>query len=238
MPYKILTTAALLIALTPAGATTVNVFNSKNSFLQAVGSNLQLENWGSYTPETVLENKTIRGVTYDSTSSDALVVGSPHGASWIIGYSRGAGRYASFSYETITFSFNEPVSAFGIALSQGNSSGSNSYNGSSEWQINIDSGLSIYTSTARYSKSDFTGEAYFGLLNLSPATSFAITRLSSDANIVWDIREIAWSYASAVPEPSGAILGAAGLALLVLVRSRTYRRAELAFQEPPKPHAV
>lgn len=210
----------LLLAVSSVGATPTTIFTSKSAFALAAGNQLQIEDWTIYQPNTVLDRRTIRGVTYDSSSSEELVVGSPHGPGWLIGYARSDGRYASFSSETITFVFSEPVSAFGISLSQGNSSASNSYNGSSEWQISINSARDIYKSVATYSQSDFSGEAYLGLLNLIPSTSFAITRLRSDANIVWDIRDIAWTSSIAVPEPSGSLLVVSGLALVALTRQR------------------
>lgn len=210
----------LLLAVSSVDAAPTIIFSSKAAFAQAAGTQLQSEDWTTYPPGTLLDGRTIRGVTYDSTSSEELVVGSSHGAGWLIGYARGDGRYASFSSETITFVFGDPVSAFGISLSQGNSSGPNSYNGSSEWQISIDSGLDVYTSVATYSQTDFTGEAYLGLLNLTPSTSFAITRLRSDANIVWDIRDIAWIPTVDVPEPSVPLLVTTGIALIAVTRRR------------------
>ncbi|MBK8766912.1 MAG: hypothetical protein IPM01_20775 [Burkholderiaceae bacterium] len=220
---KLTLSLLLLLAVTSVGAAPTIAFESRLAFVQAASSQLHLENWTSYPPETLLEGKMIRGVTYDSTSAEQLVVGSPHGAGWVIGYSRGGGRYASFSFETITFTFSDPVTAFGIALSQGNSSGANSYSGKSEWEISIDSGAFVYTSTATYSQSDFTGEAYLGLVNLAPVSSFAVTRLSSDANIVWDVRDISWMSASAVSEPTSMLLLLAGVAPIALgsLRRRT-----------------
>jgi hypothetical protein len=216
----------LLLAFAPVvGANTANVFASRVAFTQSAGDELKFEDWTSYKPGTLLDGVTIRGVNYHSSSSEQLVVGSRHGANWLLGYLRESGRYASFSSETITFAFSDPVVAFGIALSQGNSSGSNSYDGTSEWLINIDSGSLIYTSIATYSQSDFTGEAYLGLLGLPPATSFAVTRLRSNANIVWDIRDISWIPVSDVPLPSAALLGITSLVFLAMVGRRKKTRA-------------
>ncbi len=206
-----------LLAIKPIGALASTVFESKSEFAQVAGSELKIEDWSSYQPETLLDGQTIRGVKYNSTSTEQLVVGSRHGAGWLIGYSRAGGRYASFSSETITFSFSQPVVAFGVSLSQGNSSGLNSYEGSSEWRISVDSGSFDYTSVANYSKSDFTGESYLGLLDLPPSSSFAITRLRSDANIVWDIRDISWKSVSAVPLPSSSLISITGTAFIWLV---------------------
>ncbi len=211
----------LLLAFAPVvGAATVDVFETRAAFTQSAGNQLNFEDWTSYQPGTLLDGMTIHGINYNSSSSAQLVVGSRHGAGWLLGYSREGGRYASFSFETITFAFSEPVVAFGIALSQGNSSGSNSYEGTSEWLISIDSGSFAYTSLATYSQSDFTGEAYLGLLGFPSATSFAVTRLRSDANIVWDIRDISWIPVSDVPLPTSALLGITGSIFIALVGRR------------------
>lgn len=213
----------LAIAFTAApllGIAAVQVSDSRVAFVSSAGPKLEIEDWTSYAPETLLDGQTVRGVTYDSTSQELLVVGAPHGAGWILGYSRGSGRYASFSFETITFHFSQPIAAFGIALSQGNRSGGTSYNGSSQWLTVLDGGMPGFLSLAEYSAADFTGETYLGLTGLTNATEVTVTRLRSDANIVWDIREIAW--VSAVPEPWSAMLAVAGLALVV---HRSSRRA-------------
>lgn len=203
-------------------AAPITTFTSSSEFSQASGPELQFEDWTSYQQDTLLEGKTIDGITYDSTSSEDLVVGSPHGAGWLLGYSRGDGRYASFSFETLTFSFSEPVVAFGISLSQGNSSRSNSYDGSSEWLVSVDSTSETFTSIATYSQSDFTGEAFLGLLNLNPSTSLTVSRVRSDANIVWNVRDISWSSSTpvTVPEPPVALLLITGIVYLALSRRR------------------
>jgi hypothetical protein len=223
MPLKLL--ALTVIAFTSvATSAAVQVTDSRPAFVAASGPQLQVEDWTTHLPETLLDGQTLRGVTYSSTSSELLVVGTPHGPGWILGYSRGAGRYASFSFETISFAFSEPVYAFGIALSQGNSSGSTNYNGSSEWRTVVDQDLPGYQSVAAYTTTDFTGETYLGLTGFSGATTFSITRLRSDANIVWDIREIAW--VSAVPEPSTGALALLGVLALACKNKAMRRRAE------------
>lgn len=210
--------ATAIAAIPMLASASVQVTDSRVAFVASTGPQLEVEDWTSYVPETLLDGQTVRGVTYASTSAELLVVGAPHGASWILGYSRGGGRYASFSFETITFQFTQPVSAFGIALSQGNRSGGTSYDGSSQWQAVVDGGVPGYLSLAEYSVADFTGEAYLGLTGLANAMTVSVTRMRSDANIVWDIREISW--VSTVPEPWSAMLALAGLALVAHRTSR------------------
>ena len=219
MTLKFLALTATVFTCASASAA-LQVTDSRPAFVAVAGPQIQVEDWTTYPPETLLDGQTIRGVTYSSTSSELLVVGSPHGPGWILGYSRGAGSYASFSFETISFTFSEPIYAFGIALSQGNSSGNTSYSGSSKWNTVVDQDLPGYQSIATYTATDFTGETYLGLTSLSGATTFSITRVRSDANIVWDIREIAW--VSAVPEPSTGALILLGI-LALACRHKTKR---------------
>jgi hypothetical protein len=216
------TTVLLLsiFSVSSIAASSTTIFTTRQEFTTAAGTQLQVEDWSTYQPDTILEGITLRGVTYHSTSSELLLIGAPSGPNWLFGYARGGGQYASLSNETISFSFSEPVIAIGIALSQGNSSGSNSYTGSSEWQVGVDSGLGSYKSVATYTSSDFTGEAYLGILDISPSTTFSVTRLRSDANVVWDIRDIAWISVSAEPELSAALFGISGLVLIYFCKRR------------------
>ena len=219
---KTLSIVIAFLALIPVAAQSAVGWQSKDDFFSVAGPELETEDWLSYPVELRLDEREGNGVSYSSTSDERLIVGAPHGASWILGYSRGDGRFASFSRETITFSFAKALSAFGVTLSQGNSSGGTRYEGSSEWELSTNSGASTYFSVANYTMADFSGEAYLGLTELPSFTSLSITRLRSDANIVWNIRDISW--VSAVPEPSTAFMAALGVVLLSV--KRRPRRAE------------
>ena len=177
-------------ATTPANVVgSVDVYTSKFSFIHNAADSLTVQDWTSYPVGTILDGQTVDGIFYTSTSPETLVVGSSHGPGWILGYARENNRYASFSSESIIFSFSTSINSFGINLSQGNSSGGTSYTGSTTWIVTVD-GVDQYTVVANYDESDFTGEAFIGLDNLQGASQVQIHRQSSTANIVWDIREI------------------------------------------------
>jgi hypothetical protein len=95
-------------------------YDSKSAFVASVGGYLVTQDWSTYPANTLLDGQLVDGITYNSTSSEALVVGSPHGGSWLLGYQRPDSHYASFSIETISFEFSGVIDAFGISLSQGN----------------------------------------------------------------------------------------------------------------------
>jgi len=189
-------------------------YDSRSTLMHGIIGTLTHQDWSAYETNTILDGTIVDGVLYSSTSSETLVVGSPHGASWLLGYSRGSGRYASMSTEVISFEFLDNISVFGISLSQGNSSRGGGYTGYSLWEVSVD-GVSQFTARTDYVNSDFTGEAYLGLNGLNEANLIEIKRVYSDANIVWDIRSIDYKV-SAVPPPAafwlygGALIGLIG----------------------------
>ncbi len=76
--------AAILMALgMMAAAHSATVYDTRTDFVVSAGPSLIIEDWRSYAPETLLDGQTVRGVTYGSTSIEALVVGSSHGPNWI-----------------------------------------------------------------------------------------------------------------------------------------------------------
>lgn len=196
--------AWVLVALSPAIGAAPLVVSDRAVFFANADPPLIVEDWQSYPPGTLLENQTFRGITYRSSSLESLVVGSFHGAGWLLGYAREDNRYASFSSETISFEFSTPITSFGVALSQGNQSQGVRYSGATTWLVHFDNDLQFFPS-AELDISHFSGEAYFGALNLQGVTRVDITRLTSDAPIVWNIREVAFSVAQ-IPEPSSLIL--------------------------------
>lgn len=165
-------------------------FTTKDAFKNESGSGFIAEDWTSYPPNTLLDGQQVNGITYSSTSSEQLVVGSPHGANWILGYPRDNNRYASFSREKIMFSFDQRIDNFGISLSQGNQNQGTSGAGYSKWLIDIDFGLHQYIAEAYFGQSDFTGEAYLGITGLGGANFIQVWQLETTSNISWDIREI------------------------------------------------
>jgi hypothetical protein len=212
---NVISVVSILLCISTTAFASIITYDSKATLVDAVGSSLVTQDWSSYAANTLLDNRVVDGIEYQSTSGESLVVGSPHGASWLLGYSREDNRYASFSSETISFTFEDNVKAFGIALSQGNSSQSDSYTGYSLWSITVND-LYSYSARANYVQGDFSGETFIGINGLESAKHFDITRMYSTAPIVWDIREIDYSSAAPVPEP-GTIallgLGMAGLAM-------------------------
>lgn len=104
-------------------------YDSKSAFVAAVGEELVTQNWSAYAANTLLDGQLIDGITYNSSSSEDLVVGSPHGSSWLLGYQRSDDHYASFSLETISFEFTDAIDSFGISLSQGNRNQGEGYAG-------------------------------------------------------------------------------------------------------------
>ena len=185
-------------------------YESKSAFVAAVGEHLVTQDWSTYAVNTLLDGQLVDGITYNSTSSENLVVGSPHGASWLLGYQRPDNHYASFSIETISFEFTEAIDSFGISLSQGNRNQGEGYAGFSLWSIVLD-GSTEYFSRADYGLSDFTGEAFLGLEGINGASRVDVRRISSTANIVWNIRDISYVTSSAVPIPAATWLFGTGL---------------------------
>jgi hypothetical protein len=203
----------LSFGFSPALHASVIAYNSKSLFIETVGEPLVTQDWSTYDADTLLDGQLLDAITYNSTSTEQLVVGRPHGANWILGYKRPTG-YASFSTETISFEFEDAIEVFGISLSQGNRNQGDNYAGLSLWSIVID-GRVEFTSRADYDPSDFTGEAYLGLDGLNGASRIDVHRISSSAPIVWDIREISYRTPSPVPLPAAAwlfISAIAGLA--------------------------
>jgi hypothetical protein len=213
--------AAILMALGIVGAAhSATVYDTKTEFATAAGPSLVVEDWRSYAPETLLDGQTVRGVTYGSSADPLLVVGAPHGPDWRLGYSAGEGRYASFSWETISFLFSSPISSFGIALSQGNQSGASNYTGLTVWEVIVSESQGTYFPSASYVNLDFTGESYLGLTDLSAGTLVTVRRLSSTAPISWDIRDISWVPETQIPVPATLALLGLGLASLGAARRK------------------
>ena len=189
-------------------------YDSKPEFVTTVGDQLVTQDWSTYPANTLLDGQLVDGITYNSTSSEDLVVGSPHGGSWLLGYQRPDNHYASFSSETISFEFSETIDAFGISLSQGNRNQGEGYAGFTLWSIVLD-GTTEYFSRADYGLSDFTGEAFLGLDRINGITRVDVRRISSIANIVWNIRDISFVNSSVVPLPAAASLFGSGLLGLI-----------------------
>jgi hypothetical protein len=189
-------------------------YDSKSAFVASVGGYLVTQDWSTYPANTLLDGQLVDGITYNSTSSEALVVGSPHGGSWLLGYQRPDSHYASFSIETISFEFSGVIDAFGISLSQGNRNQGEGYAGSTIWSVVVD-GAAEYFSRADYGLSDFTGEAFLGLDGLNGASRVDVRRVSSTANIVWNIRDISYVTTSVVPIPPALWLFGSGLLGLI-----------------------
>ena len=63
-------------------------YESKSAFVAAVGDELVTQDWSTYPTNTLLDGQLVDGITYNSTSSENLVVGSSHGGGWLLGYQR------------------------------------------------------------------------------------------------------------------------------------------------------
>jgi hypothetical protein len=195
-------------------------YDSNSAFVASVGGYLVTQDWSTYPANTLLDGQLVDGITYNSTSyQDLVVAGYRHGASWLLGYQRPDNKYASFSRETISFEFSETIDAFGISLSQGNQSQDLSYDGYTLWSIIVD-GTTEYISRADYGLSDFTGEAYLGLDGINAASRIDVRRISSTANIVWDIRDISYVTTSTIPIPPAVWLFSFGLLGLIGIARR------------------
>ncbi|MCR9278990.1 MAG: hypothetical protein NXH85_13545 [Pseudomonadaceae bacterium] len=200
--------SGLLLNVGSIATAALITFDDRATFTEALGDSLQVQDWSDFPAGTVLEGAPVDGITYSSTSSEALVVGSLRGANWRIGYDRGNGRYSSFSNQILTFAFDEPLDYFAVALSQGNQNQGVRGEGSSTWRITT--GDESFESTAIYTLDDFSGESFFGVSGLSGASFVDVQRVSSDSNIVWNVREMLYGVGSnyAVPEPPPwALLG-------------------------------
>ena len=209
----------ILIFISTIVHASISVYNKYEDLEDDISSRIIIENWSSFPVNTVLEGQIINGISYNSSSSNSpLLVGSPHGASWLLGYlSEDGVGYRSFSTETLTFNFSPGINFFGVSLSQGNQSGNSSYDGFSVWDISLDDQY-VATARADYGFNDFTGEAFLGLSNLNSVNKVDIRRMFSTANIVWDIRDISYLPASEVPLPAGIYLFLSGLVGLGLMR--------------------
>lgn len=210
MQYRTVATTTLLVLVSSLAFGISSTFEDKVSFLDHIGRKPITQNWGTYPEHTVIDSRTVDGIYYESSSSRTLRVGSPRGASWLLGYQDQTNRYTSFSLETISFVFSEAVESFGISFSQGNRSGGDSYEGVSRWSVLVD-GTEQFYAHADYGLEDYTGEVFLGISGLEGATGFEFHRVSSDANISWNIRDITYQRSS-IPE-NGSTAGALGLGI-------------------------
>lgn len=223
---KISIATAMSFWLSLTAQATIIAYDSKQTFIDATGDQLITQDWSSYEINTSLDGQLLDDIKYSSTSSEELVVGSPHGANWLLGYQRASDRYASFSGETISFEFLNEIDVFGISLSQGNQNQGERNIGSTVWSVVLDEETE-YFSRVDYDLSDFSGEAFLGLNGLNGVSRIDVRRISSAANITWNMREIYFENSSSVPvpvpEPASLWLFGSGLVgLLVIARVRKH----------------
>ena len=162
---------------------------SKFDLYAIVGTDLITQDWSLYPVNTVLENTTLDGITYHT--GDNLVVGSPHGGGWLLGFTLDGAKYSSFNSHTISFIFDEPIDAFGIALSQGNQNGGVRREGYTVWSVSEDQEREFLV-RVDCTVNDFSCESYLGITGLKKTTLIEVEVDYSDIGISWNIREISY----------------------------------------------
>jgi len=215
----IVITVMLSLWSSPAIYASVVEYESRSEFFDSIGAPLVTQDWSTYAVNTLLDGQLVDGIKYNSTSYEALVVGSSHGGGWRLGYQRPDNHYASFSSEIISFEFSEAIDVFSISLSQGNQNQGNRYVGYSVWSIVVDGAMEFF-SRADYDLSNFSGEAFLGLDGINGASRIDVHRIFSSSPIVWNIRDISYLTSSSVPIPASLWLFGSGLLGLIGIARR------------------
>lgn len=207
-PLKVLFSSACLIAafnIQTAHAQTV--YSDRISFDTAFPS-ANIENWDSYATGTVINNgSTLNGITYNTNSTATLVTSSfitstaPNG----IGETN-AGFF--LPGDTITFSFAQPLSAFGIDI--------NTYaTNTGDYTATLSNG-DIANSFFDPFPGFGTGE-FVGISDPSSFNSITITTPGGVSDTLDTLRYVDASVigTSPVPEPSSIALMFVGLMAMV-----------------------
>jgi hypothetical protein len=215
MSYKKINAALTCLLLLIATSANAGVITYDSlSILNNNTSNLVVEDWQSYSNNTILSNNSINGIAYpdDNTLGEPLVTGCQYLDLWCINYHTESEDSRSFGSSAVTFGFTQAINAFSLYLVQGtNGRGP----GVSEWDIEFDSG-EIFSMRSVYSESDSLGFSYFAVTGIN-STGFTIRQTRNDANVVWSFNHIGYQ-AAQVTEPSTLAIFMLGLMSLTMRR--------------------
>ena len=190
--------AALLSFSALAADAAVVSFDSRNAFDAAFSGSVR-ENWEGFAVGTVIaDGSTVNGITYLSSSGDARVVGgfaattSPN----TLGNTTN-GFFAPT--DTITFTFDAPVLAFGIDINTF-ATGAGAYSATTNL---ADVVLSVFNPFPTFTTGQFIG--------FSSDTAFSSVTISALSGFTYTLDTL-----RAVDAPSGDVPEPAGLALVAL----------------------
>ena len=206
--------ACIIIALNaqPAHAQLV-VFPDRASF-DTTFSGANVENWDEYNPNTVLSNgTTTNGITYQTNSSNSALVTN----NWLTSTGANGLGEQGITYfntsDTITFTFAQPLNAFGIDI--------NTYTDKlvGDYTATLSNG-SVIDSYPDSFPFNSTGE-FIGLSDSTSFNSVTITDTSSESYTLDTLRYVyAPQSSSVVPEPSTVGLMFVGLIAIAVFTIR------------------
>lgn len=214
------TIGAVLVGLAnpKAAPAAIVTFSGRASFNEALDSDPSwiktVEGWDTYPARTIFpDGSTVNGITYNVSTGDAVVVST--GVSLSLPnnlYTTEGGSTFSPLTDTFTFSFSQPISAFGITFSSTFATETGSY------LLTTDRGdvaPSFFDAVAP----DFPIGQFAGLISDEPFSSVTISGI---ANALYGLDDLTFARRKDIPEPS-AMLGLLSFSVLC-VRKALDRR--------------